>query len=57
MVNTEIGVLALFNIYVQDDMNLTGFQAGLITIPYMICSLIMIRIGEKFMRKTDHKSL
>ena len=51
MVNTEIGVLALFNIYVQDDMNLTGFQAGLITIPYMICSLIMIRIGEKFMRK------
>ncbi|MCT1926851.1 MFS transporter [Staphylococcus pasteuri] len=51
MVNTEIGVLALFNIYMQDAMGLSGAQAGLITIPYMVCSLIMVRVGERFMQK------
>ena len=51
MVNMDIGSLALFNIYVQDDKHLTGAQAGLITIPYMLCSLIMIRVGERFMQK------
>ena len=55
MVNTEIGVLALFNIYIQDAMGLSGAQAGLITIPYMVCSLIMVRVGERFMQKMDLK--
>lgn len=50
MVNMDIGSLALFNIYVQDDKHLTGAQAGLITIPYMLCSLLMIRVGERFMQ-------
>ena len=52
MVNMDIGSLALFNIYVQDDKHLTGAQAGLITIPYMLCSLLMIRVGERFMQKS-----
>ena len=51
MVNMDIGSLALFNIYVQDDKHLTAAQAGLITIPYMLCSLLMIRVGERFMQK------
>lgn len=51
LVNTVIGSLALFNIFAQDGMNLTGAQAGLITIPYMIGSLIMIRVGERFMQQ------
>ena len=50
MVNMDIGSLALFNIYVQDDKHLTGAQAGLITIPYTLCSLLMIRVGERFMQ-------
>lgn len=53
MVNMDIGSLALFNIYVQDDKHLSAAQAGLITIPYMLCSLLMIRIGERFMQKED----
>ena len=53
MVNMDIGSLALFNIYVQDDKHLTAAQAGLITIPYMLCSLLMIRVGERFMQKGD----
>ena len=44
MVNMDIGSLALFNIYVQDDKHLTSTQ-GLITIPYMLCSLLMIRVN------------
>ena len=44
MVNMDIGSLALFNIYVQDDKHLSAAQAGLITIPYMLCSLLMIRV-------------
>lgn len=51
MVNMDIGSLALFNIYVQDDKHLSAAQAGLITIPYMLCSLLMIRVGERFMQK------
>ncbi|MBI5974865.1 MFS transporter [Staphylococcus canis] len=50
LVNTVIGALALFNIFAQAGMGLTGAQAGLITIPYMIGSLLMIRVGERFMR-------
>ena len=48
----DIGSLALFNIYVQDDKHLSAAQAGLITIPYMLCSLLMIRV-ERFMQKED----
>lgn len=48
LMNTVIGSLALFNIYAQSGLGLTGFQAGLITIPYMIGSLLMIRIGERY---------
>lgn len=51
LVNTVIGSLALFNIFAQAGLGLTGAQAGLITIPYMLGSLLMIRIGERFMQK------
>ncbi|EKU50049.1 MFS transporter [Staphylococcus massiliensis] len=51
LVNTVIGSLALFNIFAQDGLHLTGAQAGLITIPYMIGSLVMIRVGERYMQK------
>lgn len=47
----DIGSLALFNIYVQDDKHLSAAQAGLITIPYMLCSLLMIRVGLTFYAK------
>ena len=50
MVNMDIGSLALFNIYVQDDKHLSAAQAGLITIPYMLC-LLMIRVGERLCKK------
>ena len=56
LVNTVIGSLALFNIFAQAGLGLTGAQAGLITIPYMLGSLLMIRIGERFMQKKAHKS-
>ncbi|KIX90815.1 quinolone resistance protein [Staphylococcus microti] len=51
LVNTVIGSLAMFNIYAQQGIGLSAAKAGLITIPYMICSLLMIRVGEKYMQK------
>ncbi|MCS4485594.1 MFS transporter [Staphylococcus americanisciuri] len=51
LVNTVIGSLAMFNIYAQQGMGMSAAKAGLLTIPYMIGSLVMIRIGEKYMQK------
>lgn len=51
LVNTVIGSLAMFNIYAQQGIGLSAAKAGLLTIPYMIGSLLMIRIGEKYMQK------
>ena len=45
-----IGSLALFNI-LRKRLRFNRAQAGLITIPYMLGSLLMIRIGERFMQK------
>ena len=36
--NMDIGSLALFNIYVQDDKHLSAAQAGLIT--FHICCVV-----------------
>src|SRR5699024_3263612 len=36
LLNTGVGVIALFNMYVQGGLKLTAFQAGLLTLPYLI---------------------
>ena len=38
LMNTTVGSIALFNIYTQSELDLTPFEAGLITLPY-VCLL------------------
>ena len=46
LLNTGVGVIALLNMYVQSGLKLTAFQAGLLTLPYLISLLLVIRLGE-----------
>ncbi|MEP9853232.1 MFS transporter [Staphylococcus aureus] len=47
MLNTGIGTTTVFNIYAQTKIGLTPFQSGLVTVPYVIMAVLMIRLGEK----------
>lgn len=55
LLNTGVGVVALINIYAQAGHSLSGFKAGLITLPYLIALLIVVRIGEKSINKFGAK--
>ncbi len=51
LLNTVIGSLALFNIYAQAGLGFSGLKAGFVTITYLIGSLSMIRIGERYLQR------
>src|SRR5699024_7214374 len=53
LMNTTVGSIALFNIYTQSELDLTPFEAGLVTLPYVVLILISIRVGEKCINKND----
>ncbi|ATH59204.1 MAG: MFS transporter [Staphylococcus sp.] len=55
LLNTGVGVIALFNMYVQGGLKLTAFQAGLLTLPYLISLLLVIRLGEKSIKRFGAK--
>lgn len=55
LLNTGVGVIALFNMYVQGGLKLTAFQAGLLTLPYLISLLLIIRLGEKSIKRFGAK--
>lgn len=55
LLNTGVGVIALINIYAQAGHGLSGFSAGLITLPYLIALLLVVRLGEKSIKKFGAK--
>ena len=55
LMNTTVGSIALFNIYTQSELDLTPFEAGLITLPYVVLILFTIRVGEKSIEKYGPK--
>ena len=55
LLNTGVGVIALLNMYVQSGLKLTAFQAGLLTLPYLISLLLVIRLGEKSIKRFGAK--
>lgn len=55
LMNTTVGSIALFNIYTQSELELTPFEAGLVTLPYVVLILFTIRVGEKSIKKYGAK--
>ncbi|PHK48703.1 MFS transporter [Staphylococcus edaphicus] len=57
VLNTGIGTTTVFNMYAQTEMGLTSFQSGLVTVPYVIMAILMIRLGEKLSMKHGGKPM
>ncbi|PTE26304.1 MFS transporter [Staphylococcus equorum] len=55
LLNTGVGVIALFNMYAQGGLEFSAFQAGLLTLPYLITLLIVVRLGEKSIKRFGAK--
>lgn len=53
--NAAAGTLLISSIYVQQGRGYTSFQAGMLTIGYLISVLVMIRVGEKILQKVGAK--
>ena len=51
LLNMVAGSLIIINTYLQIARGFTAFQSGLLSIGYLVCILIAIRIGEKLLRK------
>ncbi|MGJ5713010.1 MFS transporter [Staphylococcus auricularis] len=47
IVNTGIGTTVVFNMYAQQAFGMSEVQTGLVTVPYVIMAIAMVRIGEK----------
>lgn len=51
MLNGVAGTLIVANTFVQQGLGFSTFQAGLLSITYLITVLLMIRVGEKVLQK------
>ena len=51
LLNGVYGALIVANTYVQVARGFTSFQSGLLSIGNLVCSLAMIRVGEKVLQK------
>lgn len=47
VLNSGLGVTVVFFIYAQTHLGLSAAQSGLVTLPYAIMAVAMIRLGEK----------
>ncbi|HHP7501399.1 TPA: MFS transporter [Staphylococcus aureus] len=47
VLNSGLGVTVVFFIYAQSYLGLSAAQSGLVTLPYAIVAVAMIRLGEK----------
>ncbi|HDE7828110.1 TPA: MFS transporter [Staphylococcus aureus] len=47
VLNSGLGVTVVFFIYAQTHLGLSAAQSGLVTLPYVIVAVAMIRLGEK----------
>ncbi len=55
LLNTGVGVIALFNMHAQGGLKLSAFQAGMLTLPYLITLLLVVRLGEKSIKRFGAK--
>ncbi|MCG7343545.1 MFS transporter [Sporosarcina sp. ACRSL] len=55
LLNAIAGTLVVANTYVQVGRGFTAFQAGMLSIGYLIVVLAMIRVGEKILQKVGAK--
>lgn len=51
LLNAVAGTLLVASLYVQQHRDFTAFQAGMLTIGYLVAVLAMIRVGEKLLQK------
>ena len=57
VLNSGVGTTTVFNMYAQTELGLNAFQAGLVTVPYVIMAVVMIRLGEKLSLRFGGKPL
>ncbi|HDE5601878.1 TPA: MFS transporter [Staphylococcus aureus] len=55
VLNSGLGVTVVFFIYAQTHLGLSAAQSGLVTLPYAIVAVAMIRLGEKATLRFDGK--
>ncbi len=55
LLNAVAGTLVISNLYVQIGRGFSAFQAGLLSIGYLVSVLIMIRVGEKILQHRGAK--
>lgn len=55
LLNAAGGTLAVGSMYIQEGRGLSSFQAGLLSLGYLVCVLATIRIGEKVLQKIGPK--
>lgn len=55
MLNSSGGTLMISSLYVQQGRGFTSFQAGVMTIGYLVSVLVMIRVGERLLQKVGAK--
>lgn len=55
LLNATAGTIVVANTYVQIGRGMNSFQAGLLSLGYLVAVLVMIRVGEKILQKTGAK--
>lgn len=55
LLNMSVGSIAVFNVYTQMSMGMTAFQSGLVTLPYVVLLLLLVRVGEKSIERFGPK--
>ncbi|NEU30676.1 MFS transporter [bacterium LRH843] len=56
LLNAIAGTLVVANTYVQVGRGFTAFQAGMLSLGYLVAVLAMIRVGEKILQRAGAKS-
>lgn len=51
MLNGAIGTMMITSIWLQQGRHLSPFQAGMMTLGYLVTVLLMIRVGEKLLQR------
>lgn len=55
LLNATAGAIVVANTYVQVGRGMNSFQAGLLSLGYLVAVLVMIRVGEKILQKVGAK--
>ncbi|TDM07949.1 MFS transporter [Macrococcus lamae] len=55
LLNMSVGSIAVFNIFAQSNLGLSPFQSGIVTLPYVIFLLLLVKVGEQSIKKYGAK--